>query len=503
MTCKIKTKHLRWLAAMLMLVAAMVMPSTSWAQEMYTVFDTSSGTLTFKYDNNKPESTDDQKVYDVPATSTTPGWRTNDAASIKTVVFDASFANARPTTCYQWFSNCKALTEIQDIKNLNTSEVTDMMYMFQICSQLTSLDLSSFNTAKVTNMRRMFYNCSGLTYLDLSSFDTSNVTIMISMFESCSQLATIYVSDKFTTDNVTNSADMFTNCSELVGSIKYNSTKTDKTRANYLAGYLNTYYKVNGTQTDLCGKSSDKYDSDNNAYNVSSLNFTDGAIVTNVPLNVSGSISYTRTMTNEWGTLCLPFDVTYTSNESYKLYSLTSATESTLTFTEYADGTSISAGTPMAVKRISETTDNSVTISTTGGLVKTSLNNPESDEAWRLVGTYRTVDVPDEGYIISQNAFWNVKGLKDEGQGIRRVKVNGYRAYIMPQSATSEAPAGAAARMLSIAVPDSDTTAIDDINAVFGGEATYYDTNGRRIQSLRQGVNIVKIGNKTKKVIIK
>ena len=58
-------------------------------------------------------------------------------------------------------------------------------------------------------------------------------------------------------------------------------------------------------------------------------------------------------------------------------------------------------------------------------------------------------------------------------------------------------------------MPDDNTTAIDDINtiddinAVFSGEATYYDTNGRRIPSLRQGVNIVKIGNRTKKVIIK
>ena len=213
-------------------------------------------------------------------------------------------------------------------------------------------------------------------------------------------------------------------------------------------------------------------------------------------------------LTNEWGMLCLPFDVTYSRNDSYKLYSLTSATADALTFTEYEDASEIKAGTPMAIKRISETADNKVTITTPYGLVKTSLNNPESDDAWRLVGTYRTADVPDEGYVISQNAFWNVKGLKDEGENIKRVRVNGYRAYIMPPTAESEASVGLA-RMFSIAVPDDNTTAIDDsnaiddINAVFSGEATYYDTNGRRIPSLRQGVNIVKIGNRTKKVIIK
>ena len=150
-----------------------------------------------------------------------------------------------------------------------------------------------------------------------------------------------------------------------------------------------------------------------------------------------------------------------------------------------------------------------MTITTTSDFIKTSLNNPTTESEWRLVGTYRTADVPDEGYVISQNAFWNVKGLKDGGQNIKRVRVNGYRAYIMPPTAESEASVGTAAHMLSIEVPDSETTAIDDINtiddinAVFSGEATYYDTNGRRIPSLRQGVNIVKIGNRTKKVIIK
>ena len=124
MTSKRKTKQLRWIAATLMLVAAMVMPSVAWAQTMYTVFDTETGTLTFKYDNSKPESTEPQKVYDVPTSSSKPGWITNHQYDIKTVVFDASFADARPTTCYYWFYKCEKLTNIQSIKNLNTSEVT-------------------------------------------------------------------------------------------------------------------------------------------------------------------------------------------------------------------------------------------------------------------------------------------------------------------------------------------------------------------------------------------
>ena len=108
---------------------------------------------------------------------------------------------------------------------------------------------------------------------------------------------------------------MFKGCTNLVGAIACDGTNNiEKTNTNYVTGYFKTYYKVNGTQTDLYGNGN--YDTSNNAYNISSLNFTDGDIVTNVPLYVNGGISYTRTMTNEWGTLCLPFDVTYSRNDS-------------------------------------------------------------------------------------------------------------------------------------------------------------------------------------------
>ena len=209
-----KITQLRWLAATLMLVAAMVMPSTAWAQTMYTVYDTETATLTFKYDDSKPESTETQKVYDVPTSSSRPGWITNHQYDIKTVVFDASFADARPTTCYYWFYKCEKLTNIQSIKNLNTSEVTDMSYMFSNCLSLESLDLSSFNTAKVTNMKSMFYYCSKLTSLNLSNFNTAKVTNMERMFQNCSKLESLDLSS-FNTAEVTTMFWMFYECSSL------------------------------------------------------------------------------------------------------------------------------------------------------------------------------------------------------------------------------------------------------------------------------------------------
>ena len=147
-----------------------------WAQKtMYTVLDTETGTMTFMYDENKPASTGSQLVYDVPTSSSRPGWY-DKRSNIKKVVIDTSFADARPTTCYKWFFSCDKLTEIQSIGNLNTSEVKDMSYMFHYCSSLTSLDLSNFNTDNVTNMSWMFAGCSSLTSLDLSNFNTDNVS---------------------------------------------------------------------------------------------------------------------------------------------------------------------------------------------------------------------------------------------------------------------------------------------------------------------------------------
>ena len=217
-----KITQLRWLVTMLLLVTAMVMPTTAWAQTMYTVFDTETGTLTFKYDNSKPESTDTQMVYDVPTedpAAINPGWNNNHASGITKVVFDASFANARPVYTKFWFYNCNNLSEIVGIQYLNTSKVTDMHNMFAACSSLTSLDLSGFDTGKVTDMGMMFSYCS--------------------------KLKTIYVSDSFTTVNVNSSGNMFYLCTSLSGACSYNSGNTnDANYANYTTGYFTKYGTV-------------------------------------------------------------------------------------------------------------------------------------------------------------------------------------------------------------------------------------------------------------------
>ena len=100
-----------------------------------------------------------------------------------------------------------------DLSVLDTSEVTDMSYMFYNCSNLTSLDLSSFDTSKVTDMSYMFFGCS-LTNLDVSKFDTSHVIYMSDMFHSCDNLTSLDLS-KFDTSKVTDMSEMFSSCDKL------------------------------------------------------------------------------------------------------------------------------------------------------------------------------------------------------------------------------------------------------------------------------------------------
>lgn len=97
--------------------------------------------------------------------------------NIYKVVFDASFACARPTSCYRWFYGCTNLTEIKGIENLNTEKVTNMGFMFYDCYALTSLDVSKFDTQNVEDMSNMFASCEKLKSLNVSNFNTQNVKI--------------------------------------------------------------------------------------------------------------------------------------------------------------------------------------------------------------------------------------------------------------------------------------------------------------------------------------
>lgn len=143
-----------------------------------------------------------------------PDWY-NSTSSIDSVVFDPSFADARPTTLYYWFYNCRILVSIKGIENLNTSEVVSTSNMFYNCSSLTSFDMSHFNLAKAKDMSFMFYRCEGLKEIKLGdNLHTDSVTNMQRLCYGCTSLASFDFS-KLNTKSVTNFQYMFYQCTSL------------------------------------------------------------------------------------------------------------------------------------------------------------------------------------------------------------------------------------------------------------------------------------------------
>ena len=190
---------------MMLAVVAIFMSLHAHAQQGYAVLSADKKTLTFKY--GTPTGRLGVDYYNTDNTVFTQysygfGGR-NASTTITTVVFESSFANARPKSCDYWFYSMTNLTSITGIEYLNTSEVTSMSYMFYNCSSLTSLDVTNFDTSNVTNMIGMFAYCSSLTSLDVTKFNTSNVTTMSDMFQGCSSLTSLDLRN-FNTSKATN-----------------------------------------------------------------------------------------------------------------------------------------------------------------------------------------------------------------------------------------------------------------------------------------------------------
>ena len=206
----------------------------------------------------------------------------------------------------------------------------------------------------------------------------------------------------------------------------------------------------------------------------------------------ANAVSYGRTMTNQWGTLCLPFEIKSDQYATCKFYELKEVKETEIVLTEVTGN--IPAGTPVLVRRTTESTD--ISLNATDAAVTTAPAAGSSANGFSLVGRFTASEaLPKDSYIISNNKFWRVRDLTSK-EGVTDVKVGPFRAYLQADVIQN-------ARMMSLSIGDDDTTAIDVLNAADEGEAEIYDLNGHRLQGLQKGMNIVKRGNKTTKVIIK
>ena len=475
------------------------------------------GTLTFFLASKE---TLGENEYELNSGKNLPEWVKKHSLGITKVVFDTSFANARPTSCYKWFWWCDKLMQVEGIKNLNTKEVTDMVDMFCDCRDLSSLDVSGFNTGKVTDMSgmfyecislklldvakfntanvksmsNMFYNCQNLASLNVTNFNTANVTNMQGMFSGCPALTTIYASDKFVTTNVETGSNMFFNCIKLKGFIDYknNSDKTDHTYANYKTGYF----------TKLVGKNGDeKIGATGETLATDNLVLDDGKdFVAYEPFAAKAS-SYSRKMKEgtTWATLCLPFEVSL-DGQNFRAFKLLSADDVTETVELEEIETNIAAGTPVIIKMKDGATELKFT-EADKEIAKDVQTAETADANYKLQGIYTqkefSKDTDNNCYIVKGDKLMNPAKLLDKTT-TESVGSKPFRAYMVDNSS---APA-AGARMFSISVGGS-TTAIEQLETTADSKAEYYDLQGRRLQNLQKGVNIVKRGGKTMKVIIK
>ncbi len=405
----------------------------------------------------------------------------------------SKFNTVNVTNMNYMFVRCSRLTSL-DVTNFNTEKVTNMRGMFFGCVALTSLDVTKFNTEKVTIMGGMFSGCKALTSLDVTKFNTEKVTIMGGMFSGCQALTTIYASDKFVTGQVTDGSNMFSNCTNLKGFIdcKNNSDKTDHTYANYKTGYF----------TKLVGKNGDeKIGATGETLATDNLVLDDNKDFVAYEPFTAKAASYSRTMNagTTWATLCLPFEVSL-DGQNFRAFKLLSADDVTGTVELEEIKTSIEAGTPVIIKMKDGATKLNFTVAN-----KAIANEVKTSETangnYQLQGLYTqkefSKDTDNNCYIVKGDKLMNPAKLLGE-TATQFVGSKPFRAYMVDNSS---APA-AGARMFSISVGGS-TTAIEQLESTADSKAEYYDLQGHRLQDLQKGVNIVKRGGKTMKVIIK
>lgn len=386
-----------------------------------------------------------------------PGWK---GKSFTKVVFDKSFKDQSPWTCRWWFYKAYSLTSIEGIENLDVSGTRNITSMFESCTKLKVLDLSNFSTPNLNIMNRVFYGCYSLT--------------------------TIYASDKFQIGK--QGTDVFTGCDKLKGEIEFQKSKTDMTYANYKTGYFTKIVGKNGN--DIVGATG-------SPLTIKAAIVLDDNKDLSITENCNASnISYSRTLTSEWGSLCLPIDIDLDHNADFTAYSLNRLSDDMVELTELS-GT-LAANTPVIIRRKINAENLNVSASGTITANLSSSDSPSHD--LKLIGTYCKkifTSADTDCFVLKGDKLMNPAKVL-ELSSAKTVGIKPYRAYMT----FADSMEGSSAKAYSLCI-DSETTDIDILHDISTDNAEYYDLSGRRVGNLQKGINIVKRGGKTIKVIVK
>ena len=400
-----------------------------------------------------------------------------------------NFNIAKVTDMSYMFHMCQKLTEL-NLSNFKTEKAKNMSNMFSFCNMLEKLNLSNFNTAEVTNMSSMFEDCNKLSSLDLSNFNTTKVENMSGMFSGCSMLQTIYVSDDFVVTGITDEnykKDLFTGCEALP---EYGDAKTSSDYANYKTGYFTKLVVRNGDERyGIKGETTQ--------LTVDNLVLADNKdFVAYDPFKATAA-SYNRTINTTWATLCLPFEVSL-DGKNFRAFELGSVSNNEVVLKEL--NTIIPAGTPVIIKMNDGETKLKFTVADKA-IAKDVQTSETADGNYQLQGLYTQKlfdkNADNNCYIVKGNKLMNPAKLLQNTNN-ETVGSKPFRAYMVDNTSSA-----VGAKMFSIGFDNDGTTAIDNLNTIAYDNAIYYDLQGHRLNAPQKGINIVKRGNKTMKVIIK
>ena len=278
------------------------------------------------------------------------------------------------------------------------------------------------------------------------------------------------------------------------------SPEHDADKHIYHMGCRNEGCTLHKYVADKAGNIEVTKDANNKFVATEDLTLADGEDFKDYEPFISKTISYSRNISegSTWGTLCLPFAIDQSKETGCKFYRLTGIDKDCITLESYEDGAEIPAGTPVLFKMNEGKT--SLSLSASNVEIATAPTVAGTNTDVNLVGSFTKIGgngnqgLAENDYIIGKDKFWRVSDL----DGGNRVGIKPMRAYIHPATASQ-----ARAAMLSIGKGDG-TTAIDNLNAISNdANAEYYDANGRRTNGLQKGLNIVKRGSKTYKIMVK
>ena len=222
------------------------------------------------------------------------------------------------------------------------------------------------------------------------------------------------------------------------------------------------------------------------------VSLSDNSFISPKATGTVNAISYTRKMTSDWGTLVLPYSLTLTGSEPYRLYTIEKMNGDELVLKQLDKD--VLAGTPCVVKR--KGSEAELTFGNNNAKLNMAINDQPMD-GMKFSGTYWTKDV-NNGYIIAKDCFWNVADLQNS-ESVKGIKVKPFRAWLDGTSANAPV-------RLSMRIDDNTTgiNATEVLDALNDAEAEYYDLSGKRLDEPQKGVNIVRMkSGKTKKIIIK